>query len=110
MAPKDPGRIYKLYEELDGKGQFSFMRSSPCDGDPLDPFPFGWGFSRLDGIVKGEGANQRLSHSLTFHPVVPVSLVLEGFPLLILVKICSLRMYPFWPWLFCIGRVVIDKK
>ena len=55
VVSKDPGRIYKLYEELDGKGQFSFMRSPPCDGDPLDPFPFGWGFSRLDGMVKGEG-------------------------------------------------------
>ncbi len=67
-------------------------------------------FSCLDGIGKGEGANQRLGHSLEFHPVVPVSLVLEGFSLLIMVKICSLRMYPFWSWLFRIGGVVIDKK
>jgi len=83
---KDPGRIYKLYEALDGKGQFSFMPSPLCDGDPLDPFPFGWG-SRLDGIVKGGGGNQRLGHSLKFYPVVPVTLVLGGFPLLTLVKI-----------------------
>lgn len=94
VASKDHGQIYKLYEELDGKGQFSFMRSSLYDGDPLDPFPFGWGFSRLDGIVrwlvKGGGAKQRLGHSLTFHPIVPVTLVLEGFPpLLTLVKIYS---------------------
>lgn len=104
VASKDPGQIYKLYEELDGKGQFSFMRSPPCDGDPLDPFPFGWGFSRLDGIVKGEGANQRLGHNLTFHPVVPVSLVLKGFPLLILVKICSKGCIFFGRGCFLLGE------